>query len=86
MTLADPLFFVAPLVFQGMTVQGSAIASRYVHQRMLDFAALHGIAPVIEKFPMTEKGVTEALDKLASGSMRYRGVLVPESAVVANGT
>jgi D-arabinose 1-dehydrogenase-like Zn-dependent alcohol dehydrogenase len=38
--------------------------------------ALHKIEPIIEKFPMNEKGIEEALDKLANGSMRYRGVLV----------
>lgn len=45
---------------------------------MLEFSALHGVKPIIEKFPMTEKGIQEALDKLNDGSMRYRGVLVPE--------
>ena len=45
---------------------------------MLEFAALHKIEPILEKFPMTEKGITEGMEKLASGAMRYRGVLVPE--------
>lgn len=45
---------------------------------MLDFAALHGIKPIIEKFPMTQKGVQDALQHLTDGEMRYRGVLVPE--------
>lgn len=69
---------VVPLVVQGLTIQGSIVASRYVHKRMLEFSALHGIKPIIEKFPMTEKGIQEALDKLKDGSMRYRGVIVPE--------
>ena len=73
------------MILKGLTIQGSLVASRYIHQRMLEFAALHGIEPIIEKFPMTEQGVTEALDKLAAGSMRYRGVLVRESAAAANG-
>lgn len=67
-----------PLLLKGITVQGSVVASRYVHTRMLEFAALHKIAPIMEKFPLTEKGLEEAMDKLADGSMRYRGVLVPE--------
>jgi D-arabinose 1-dehydrogenase-like Zn-dependent alcohol dehydrogenase len=45
---------------------------------MLDFAALHKIEPIMEKFPMTEKGITEAMEKLGNGSMRYRGVIIPE--------
>lgn len=44
----------------------------------MDFAALHKIEPMMEKFPMTEKGITEAMDKLDKGEMRYRGVLIPE--------
>jgi len=66
------------LLFSGLTVQGSIVASRYIHQRMLDFAAQHKIAPIIEKFPMTEQGITEAMDKLEKGEMRYRGVLIPQ--------
>ena len=43
---------------------------------MLQFAALHNIKPQIEKFELSEAGIVEALDKLRSGKMRYRGVLV----------
>ena len=62
----------------GHRIQGSVVASRYVHKRMLAFAALHGIKPIIEEFPMTEKGIEEAMDKLNSGNMRYRGVFIPQ--------
>jgi D-arabinose 1-dehydrogenase-like Zn-dependent alcohol dehydrogenase len=54
------------------------VAARNVHKKMLDFAALHKIEPIMEKFPMTEKGITEAMEKLGNGSMRYRGVIIPE--------
>lgn len=66
------------LLQSGLRVQGSLVASRYVHQRMLEFAAHHKIEPIIQKFPMTVEGITEALDKLSKGEMRYRGVLIPE--------
>ena len=66
------------MVLKGITIQGSIVASRYVHQRMLDFAALHNIRPILEEFPMTESGIQEAMEKLESGSMRYRGVLIPQ--------
>lgn len=65
-----------PLLMAGIKVQGSIVASRVVHQRMLDFAALHKIEPIVEKFPMTVDGVTEAMHRLEEGDMRYRGVLV----------
>lgn len=67
-----------PLVLNGWRVQGSVVASRHVHNKMLEFAALHKIGPIVEKFPMTEKGIEEAMEKLANGDMRYRGVLIPE--------
>jgi D-arabinose 1-dehydrogenase-like Zn-dependent alcohol dehydrogenase len=47
---------------------------------MMDFVAKHGIRPQIEKFPMTQKGVTDAMQKLKDGKMRYRGVVVVEGA------
>lgn len=67
-----------PLLLKGLTVQGSVVASRYVHNRMLEFAAYHKIEPIIEKFPLTKEGVAQALDKLNDGQMRYRGVLVAQ--------
>lgn len=40
---------------------------------MLDFSARHGIAPMIEKFPMAR--VNDALEHLRAGKARYRIVL-----------
>jgi D-arabinose 1-dehydrogenase-like Zn-dependent alcohol dehydrogenase len=45
---------------------------------MLRFAAKHGVKPQIEKFPMTQAGITEAMEKLRNGKMRYRGVVVAQ--------
>jgi len=42
---------------------------------MLEFAARHGIRPMIEEFPMTVEGITEAMGKLEGGKLRYRAVL-----------
>lgn len=67
-----------PLLANGLTVQGSVVASRFVHNRMLEFAALHKITPIIEEFAMSEQSINEAMDKLAEGNMRYRGVFVAE--------
>lgn len=66
------------LVAGGLTVQGSVVAARSVHRHMLEFAALHGIKPIVMEYPMTVDGITEAMDTLRDGKMRYRGVLKPE--------
>ncbi|KAJ7451754.1 chaperonin 10-like protein [Mycena galericulata] len=65
-----------PLVLKGLRVQGSAVAARSVHKRMLEFAGKHEVHPLIERFPMTKEGVEEGMAKLREGKMRYRGVLV----------
>ncbi|KAL2833897.1 chaperonin 10-like protein [Aspergillus cavernicola] len=66
------------LILNGITVVGSLVATRGLHRRMLDFAALHQIEPILETFPMTEEKIKEAMDKLDRGEMNYRAVLVPE--------
>jgi D-arabinose 1-dehydrogenase-like Zn-dependent alcohol dehydrogenase len=59
---------------------GSTVPPKIVFQQMLQFAALHGIKPVIEKFPLTKDGVVESLKRLDEGKIRYRGVLYAEGA------
>ena len=54
-------------------VSGSPVGSPGVIAEMLEFAARHGIKPVIETFPMEK--VNEALEHLKSGQARYRIVL-----------
>lgn len=65
-----------PLIAQGITVQGSVVATRSVHRRMLEFADFHQIKPVTEIFELNEKGITEAMEKLDQGNVTYRAVLV----------
>ncbi|KAI0004737.1 GroES-like protein [Xylariaceae sp. FL0662B] len=65
-----------PLILHGIKVQGSLVASRTLHRKMLDFAALHGIKPITQKFPMTEEGIIQAMAKLEKGDIYYRAVLV----------
>ncbi|KAF7357750.1 NAD(P)-dependent alcohol dehydrogenase protein [Mycena venus] len=65
-----------PVVVTGITIQGSAVAGRSVHKKMLDFAARNKVKPIVEKFPMTKTGVEEGMKRLREGKMRYRGVLV----------
>jgi D-arabinose 1-dehydrogenase-like Zn-dependent alcohol dehydrogenase len=66
------------LVMGGLRVIGSGGAAFSSGQAMLSFAAKHGIKPQVEQFPMTEAGITEALQKLRDGKMRYRGVVVAQ--------
>ncbi|KAG8529552.1 uncharacterized protein KY384_006189 [Bacidia gigantensis] len=67
-----------PMITQGITVQGTVVAPRSVHMKMLDFCAMHGIKPVTQEFPLTKPGIEDALEHLTSGKMRYRGVLVAQ--------
>ncbi|MEX2962505.1 NAD(P)-dependent alcohol dehydrogenase [Microbulbifer sp. TYP-18] len=61
------------LIFGQRQVSGSPVGSPDTMARMLEFAARHRILPVVEQFPMSE--VNRALEKLASGEVRYRVVL-----------
>jgi D-arabinose 1-dehydrogenase-like Zn-dependent alcohol dehydrogenase len=67
-----------PLIMAGINIQGSLVATRTVHRRMLDFAALHSIKPIIERFPMSEDGIKKAMEKLEEGKVYYRAVLIAE--------
>ncbi|KAJ7899106.1 chaperonin 10-like protein, partial [Mycena leptocephala] len=59
-----------PIVTRGLNIQGSLVAARSVHRRMLDFAVRHKIKPLIERFPLTKAGVEEGMAKLREGKMR----------------
>ena len=64
-----------PFLYYELSIQGSLVASRQIHRDMLAFAALHDIKPIIQKFPMSVEGITDCMDKLEAGKVRYRGVL-----------
>ena len=68
-----------PLLVSGISIHGSIVANRAQHHQMLEFAALHGIKPIIEKFPMSEDGLKTAMDKLEKGDVTYRAVLMHEN-------
>ena len=61
------------LIMGQRSISGSPVGSPANIARMLDFAALHGIKPQIETFPLAQ--VNEAIDHLRSGKARYRIVL-----------
>ncbi|KAF8134950.1 chaperonin 10-like protein [Boletus edulis] len=69
-------FPAMPILGGSLRIQGSLPCSRGLHVKMLRFAALHGIQPVIEDFPMSVEGIEEALARLEQGKIRYRAVMV----------
>jgi D-arabinose 1-dehydrogenase-like Zn-dependent alcohol dehydrogenase len=69
-----------PFLLLGRKFIGSTVPPKIVYEQMLHFAALHGVKPIIEKFPLTRDGVVNSLKKLDEGKMRYRGVLYAEEA------
>ena len=75
----DFTFPFFPLTVSGITIHGSLVASRAVHREMLAFSALHEIRPITERFPMTERGLNDAIERLEKGRIRYKAILVPPS-------
>jgi uncharacterized zinc-type alcohol dehydrogenase-like protein len=55
------------------SVSGSPLGAPATMRTMLDFCARHGIAPVCERFKMSE--INEAVARLRDGSPRYRVVV-----------
>jgi D-arabinose 1-dehydrogenase-like Zn-dependent alcohol dehydrogenase len=69
-----------PLLLQGVSIIFATTGPRHEISRMLEFAALHGVKPVLERFPLTKEGIDTSIKRLEDGQMRYRGVLVAEDA------
>jgi uncharacterized zinc-type alcohol dehydrogenase-like protein len=55
------------------SVSGSPLGSPATTAQMLEFCARHGIAPQVERFPMSR--INEAFEHLHAGKARYRIVL-----------
>jgi alcohol/geraniol dehydrogenase (NADP+) len=55
------------------SISGSPVGSPTNMARMLEFCARHGLAPVVEQFPLSR--VNEAFEHLRAGKARYRIVL-----------
>jgi alcohol/geraniol dehydrogenase (NADP+) len=64
---------VFPLIFKQLEISGSPTGAPATVTTMLDFAARHGVAPIIEEFPMSK--ANEAMEHLEAGKARYRIVL-----------
>lgn len=70
-----PSLPLLPLVVNGLSIVGSAGCYRHERDTMMAFAARHGVRPQIQKWAMTRQGVSDAMQTLADGKMRYRGVV-----------
>ncbi|MCO8124390.1 NAD(P)-dependent alcohol dehydrogenase [Stieleria sp. TO1_6] len=64
---------VFPMITGQKSLSSSPTGSIATTRQMLDFVARHSIAPMTEVMPMTE--INDAMEKLRSGSPRYRIVL-----------
>jgi uncharacterized zinc-type alcohol dehydrogenase-like protein len=62
-----------PLIGFERDISGSPTGSPVDIAKMLDFAARHRVAPLVERFPMSQ--VNEAFARLHSGKARYRIIL-----------
>jgi len=62
-----------PLLMKEVSVTGSIIGSPKIMREMLEFAAKHKVAPMIEKFPMAK--VNEGIAHVLANTVRYRVVL-----------
>ncbi|KAJ7451805.1 chaperonin 10-like protein [Mycena galericulata] len=77
-SFSDLVIPILPIMVGGFKIQGSIVAARSVHKRMLDFAARNNVAPLIERFPLTKAGVEDGMARLRDGKVRYRAVLVAQ--------
>lgn len=64
---------VFPLIIGQKSIGGSPLGSPATMAAMIEFAARHGIGPIIETFPMSK--VNDAMEKLRTGKPRFRLVL-----------
>jgi alcohol dehydrogenase/propanol-preferring alcohol dehydrogenase len=72
---ADPLTIsVMPLIMGRRSASGWYSGTARDSQDTLEFSALSGIHPMIEKFPLSR--AAEAYEKMLSGKVRFRVVLI----------
>jgi D-arabinose 1-dehydrogenase-like Zn-dependent alcohol dehydrogenase len=75
LTQEDLVLPYFPFMLKQISVHGCLTATPEEIDYMLEFAAEKGVRPIVEEFPMTEEGAAQAIDKLVTGKIRYRGIL-----------
>lgn len=83
-TLTETLVPFLPMNLRGVRIQGSLVASRQDLRELIEFCNRKGIRPTIVKFPMTPEGISEAMQRLRNGDIKYRAVLERQLPPMAN--
>jgi D-arabinose 1-dehydrogenase-like Zn-dependent alcohol dehydrogenase len=66
-----------PCFWNGYHLHSSLVAPRAKHDDMLNFAARHDIKPQVELYEHTgADNIEKIIERLGSGKVRYRAVLV----------
>ncbi|KAJ5210166.1 hypothetical protein N7472_000305 [Penicillium cf. griseofulvum] len=63
------------MIDNGLRLQGSLVASSHEISEMLQFCAKNDLVSVIERFPLFNEGVQEAIQALNTQSIRYKAVI-----------
>jgi alcohol dehydrogenase/propanol-preferring alcohol dehydrogenase len=70
----DPLTITpAQFIFGRITIQGWASGTAKDSEETMEFSALNGVRPMIEKYPLEK--AADAYDQMISGRVRFRAVL-----------
>ena len=67
---------LASTIFQGINILGAKVCNRIEYDDMFRFCVRHNVRPTIQEYPMTEKGLNEAVQALQQGKAHYRAVAV----------
>ena len=67
-------FNTVPMVLKGQSVHGWPSGHALDSEEALEFARIHGVECMIEKFSMDQ--INEAHEHMVAGKVRFRGVLV----------
>lgn len=65
--------FYTSFLFRGLRTQASFIAPAVLYNRMLSFAALHGIGATIQRFKLDRTDIKQAIDDLEGGQNQRQG-------------
>lgn len=64
------------MIQKGLSIQAWPSGASLDCEEAIDFAKIHGVKCMIEKFPL--KDAQKALDHMMSGDVRFRAVLTME--------
>lgn len=70
--LVIPFF---PFLLKEISFIGQCTSTPASVDKLLELASIHGVKPILEEYPLSVDGITDALKHLQAGEVRYRGVL-----------